>query len=40
MMISGFSLRVSILPILYTYEDMEKTPIEIVGVAKRFIQDI
>lgn len=28
------------LPILYTYEDMEKTPIEIVGVAKRFIQDI
>ena len=28
------------LPILYTYEDMEKTPIEILGVAKRFIQDI
>ena len=28
------------IPILFKYEDMENTPIEILGVAKRFIQDI
>ena len=28
------------LPKLYKYEDMENTPVEIIGVAKRFIQDI
>lgn len=28
------------MPCFFKYEDMEKTPIEIIGVAKRFIQDI